>query len=428
MGTSPQTTAITTGLSFDDVFSNARCTLRGITSWDQVGKLGSNNIQALIASARGHEKSLTASIKRLKQKQELLRGKSGEDFQRMAGEYELPVISEVGVPSDSWSQDPKPLDVESKNREGGSTTFNICGWCEHASGGSCRYQYYITTRFGQLGSDTETAFNTPCLLHELSADYFDLMVNALEEEIQGVLNKREKVREGIKLLQRLKKGASSKPYLISLRPYDHFNVGDPVVVYIGGWKGESIVKEGVWVPAVTVFGYRHHKKMVSYQTQFPIHTHLSNFEGRGGAARLSRPEVLLASEFAYLRDAYSDDFEFVASWLANVDSDLKGFSRAEFGKALAQTPEFATPPADWTPPTEEIKVETVMDAERVLNCFSSDDFKTPESIRSYAAMQLKYVHPDRFHNASDEVKEYAARQTRAVYAACDLLIARLGNK
>ena len=43
-------------------------------------------------------------------------------------------------------------------------------------------------------------------------------------------------------------------------------------------------------------------------------------------------------------------------------------------------------------------------------------------------MQLRHIHPDKLVGKSDNVKNYATRQTRAVYAARDLLIAQLGQK
>ena len=420
-----------TVLSFDDVFSYPQYTLRGIKSWEEIASLGSKNLTALVADARSHEKSLTNRIASLKQQAELLRSKSGEDFKRMAEDFENPTLTQIGVPSDSWYKDPEPLDAASKNREHDATTFNVCGWCKHAGGGSCRYSYHITTSCSLLGKSPETRFNTPCLLQSKSAEDFAHEVGRLERETEETLAKREKVRQGIKLLQDLKRGASEKPYLMSLRPHDHFNVGDDVMVYVGQWgegKHKSTVKDGVWVPAIVTFGYRHHDGCVSYEALFPIHSNVSYSEGRGGGAGMSRPEALLRSEFNYLQEAAqnkeSGDLGFVGRWLANVDDNLKGFDKAQFLKDLFSG-KVATPPADWQPPTDEIVVKSVKDAERVLQMLDASLFKDEKEIRKWAAMQLRHVHPDRLHNANENVRAYAARQTRAVYAARDLLIARL---
>ena len=321
-------------LSFDDVFSYPQYSLQGISDWDAVAKLGSKNIAALISSARSNEQSLTGQIRELKQQQLLLSGKSGDDIKEMAKEFENPTITDIGVPNDSWSKDPEPLDAASKAREGGSTTFNMCGWCKHTGGGSCRYSYHITTTCNLLGdASPETRFNTPCLLQSKTATEIADQVTRMEDEVALLLARREKVRDGIKLLQHLKNGAQEKPYLISLRPHDMFNVGDEVMVYVGNWKESdgSMVKDGVWVPAIVVFGYRHHDGCVSYQALFPIHTNMSNFEGRGGGAGMSRPEVLLRSEFNYLLEAVQNnengDLGFVGMWLGNAKNDLEGFNK-----------------------------------------------------------------------------------------------------
>jgi hypothetical protein len=176
-----------------------------------------------------------------------------------------------------------------------------------------------------------------------------------------------------------------------------------------------------------VFGYRHHDGCVSAQAQFPIHSNVAYDGGCGYAAGDSHPAILLRSEFEWLRHASEEgDLGFLGLWIANIDSHLKEFDRVQYLKDL--TGDIALPPADWQPPTDEIQVKTVKDATRVLQCLDADLFKTEEEIRSWANMQLRYVHPDRLNGKSDNVKSYAARQTRAVYAARDLLIARLGAR
>lgn len=421
----------TTLLTLGDVFSYPEYSLRGIKSWEEVAKLGSKNLAALVSRAREHEQSLSGSIARLKEQQNLLLGKSGDDFKEMAKAYENPTITLIGVPGDSWSKDPEPLDADSKNRKADATTFNMCGWCKHAGGGSCRYQYHITTSCSLLGdASPETRFNTPCLLQSKTADLIAEHVQRIDHEVEALLARREKVRQGIKLLQKLKKDAPEKPYLISLRPHDMFNVGDDAMVYIGQWgdgNEHKKVADGKWVPVTVVFGYRHHDGCVSAQSQFPIHSNVAFDGGCGYGAGMSRPEILLRSEFEWLRHASEEgDLGFLGLWVANIDDHLKGFDRVQFLRDL--TGEIALPPADWVPPTDEIQVKSVKDAERVLQCLDADLFKTEDDIRGYADMQLRYVNPDRLSAKSDNVKSYAARQTRAVYAARDLLIERLQSR
>lgn len=415
-------------LTIKDVFGDwsSGYLLRGIDSWDQVAILGRGNLTKLVAEARKREGSFTTQISALKDKQNVLRGKSGTDFIEAAKEFENPVITQIGEREGNWSNDPEPLDVASTVRAGGTTTFNMCGWCKHASGSTCRYSYAITSHCSLMDcKSSENRFNTPCHLQKATAIDISSYVGHMEVEIEKAQAERELVRAGIRLLQQLKRRMTTdKPYLMSLRPYDGFNVGDELMVYIG--KYENKIVEGDWVPAICVFGYRHQDGCVSYQALFPIHDNLSNFEGRGGGAGDSRPEVMSRSTFCFLNEAFESDPEFLELWIKNTDRErgLEGYDPDAFREAL-RSGIIAQPPADWEPPTDEIPVKTVKDAERVLQCLDASLFKTEADIRSWAKMQLRYVQPDKLASLGNNAKTYAERQTRAVYAARDLLIARL---
>ncbi len=436
--TTPQVPA--TELTFEDVFEYHEYALRGIKNWEEVALLGRANISVLISKARSHEKSLTHAISSVKGKQELLQGKSGDDFVEMAQEFENPVITDIGVKEGNWMNDLEPLDAASINRDFDATTFNKCGWCKHAGGGSCRYNYHITTHCSLLNDPDETTFNTPCLLHSKTADEVSSEVEIMEDRVQKLLAKREKVRQGIKLLQSLKKDASEKPYLISLRPHDHFNVGDEVIAYVGQWNsnGESEHKsvvqfsavnphESVWVPAHVIFGYRHHDGCVSYQALFPIHTNMAFHEGRGGGSGMSRPELMKRSTFNYLQDAVENDPIFFQLWMSNIDKGLNGFHLQTF-IADMKVGTTATPPEGWKAPTDKISVTSVEEAERILQCLSADLFETEKEIKSWAKMQLQHVHPDKLDASNDEVQLYAHRQTAAVIEAQDLLLKNFKQK
>ena len=235
----------TTTLCFADVFSYPEYTLRGIGSWEDVAKLGSKNIGALVSDARGHEKSLTVCISKLKEQQNLLEGKSGSDFEGLAKQFENPIIRELRVPRDSWAGDEdsiEPTDDASKTRARDATTFNLCGWCKHNGSGTGRYNYMITTHCqlirGDNAPDSLLHFWTPCLLQKMTAEQITAQTNRIKKEVADTLAMREKVQGGIKFLQTLKQGQPEKPYLTSLRPHDQFNVGDEAIGYLGQWRGE----------------------------------------------------------------------------------------------------------------------------------------------------------------------------------------------
>jgi hypothetical protein len=453
----------------------AEYTLTGVASWDEINVLGHNNVKYLLARARDNEKSETNEIDRLQNRKGLFEaalkwltlnpGKcAGDYFAELAKSYDNPQFkpNEIGKRPGSWGDDLEPLTPESETRKAGSTNFNICGWCNHSGGGSCRYSYHISTSCQLLATYPETVaregmkdylslngdnpnelkFNTPCLMQKLTAREVEATLRGIDFNIQAALAKRETARAVInKLLeQRRATNEAIKPWLVGNRPCEYMNVGDPMVVYIGGWGKDCIVK-GDWINAIGIFGYRHHDGCMSYQAQFPIHTNASYYEGRGGGAGMSRPEAVLATEFALLvsmvqklgpKATYAElmkstgnknpEQAFLRIWFKNIERQkLESFSCEKFFEAL-KSPNFATPPAGWTPQTEEIKVETVKDAEHVLQMLDSKFFKTEDEITSWVNMQLQAVHPDKHQSSSPEVQAYAARQTKAVIAARDLLL------
>ncbi len=458
-------------------------TLAGVRNWNEIHVLGFNNVKYLLARARDNEKSETDMIGRLKRRAEMFQKvlkwcelnpdlTAGDCFEEMSHRFENPQFKpeEIGERPNNWSGDLEPLTLESETRDRGSTTFNICGWCTHASGGSCRYSYNITTSCELLQAyihpigeekitdytdpecgihmSRELQFNTPCLLKKMTNQQCQGVLNGINFNIGVHLMKREQTRAVINILleqRRLTKN-EIKPWLVNNRPCEYMNVGDPLVVYIGAWGKDTIVK-GNWIKAIGVFGYRHHDGCMSYQAQFPVHTNMSYLEGRGGGAGMGRPEALLATEFAALvsmvqklgpETSFGDvitskgidnpDLAFLRIWFWNIlQQKLKGFRSLNFFHDL-KNPRFALPPESWTPPNEEIKIKTVKDAEQALHCLDSNLFKTTDEIKSWANMQLQFVHPDRHQKASPEVQAYAARQTRAVIAARELLIERHKEK
>ncbi len=381
-----------------EVFSE--WTIRGIPSWEEAAHLGRNNIGYLLARARASEKELSARIGTLKERQKLFQGRDGSHFVELAGQFDNPDITQKGAhPSGGWSQEPEPLGIQYEQRAHGSTNYNICGWCEHASG-SHRFSYCISGGCQLLsemregadrvyGEDVEgeapyyhheVKFDTPCQLHALTSEQCQGIVNGIVFKVGVTLAKRELVRAAIRKLIQLRDAADGdRPWLVGFRPHDYMNVGDELVVYIGGWADTdkaSKTVDGNWADAIGIFGYRHHDGCMSYQTLFPIHSNLSFYEGRGGEAGMGRPEVLLRSEFEYLHKVVgqkdlldqllryeadgtsSSDVIFARCWFRNIDRDLTGFDPDLYYHALKH-PRFVQPPEGWQSPTDEIEVRTV---------------------------------------------------------------------
>lgn len=448
-------------------------TLAGVADWSEIHVLGINNVKYLLARVRSMEKDKTNEIDRLQNYKGIFEAalKSTEAekhptvacyFEELSKYYDNPQFlpTEIGKRDGGWGDDLEPLTPESETRKSGSTNYNICGWCGHCGGGSCRFSYNITTTCSLLSTyggrinfeemeyygdhtSRELKFNTPCLLKHLTIDQCKGVIVSINRNISDIKLRRDGIRAIIKILigQRELTGKIVKPWIVSNRPCEYMNIGDPMMAYLGGCNNDKIV-QGDWVRAIGVFGYRHHDGCISYQTVFPIHANASYLEGRGGGGGISRPEALLFSEFATLvsmayrvrmRD-YSygqlmqstgiedSDIAFLRIWFKNIEQqELSGFDCVRFYESL-KYPQWATPPEDWEPPTEEIKVETEKDAENVLQCLDWKLFSSIDKIIGWADMQLQFVHPEKFQQATAAAQAYATRQTKAVIAARDLLI------
>lgn len=339
--------------TFADVFSEPERILKGVASWQDVSRLGSKNIHALFKRVCAHNESIGSERDEILGRYGVLHDKSGDDFKKMAEGFQNPTITKVGIPTGSLSGDLEPLDAASKNREAGSTTFNICGWCKYSSGGDLSGQYQFVNRAScSLLSDPslQTRFNTPCLLQTKSRDQLAIEARHLSDEVGALMARRRKVCGGIDFLERLKgKKTEEKLLLMSLRSSNHFNLGDEVMVYIGQWGSSKRELDGVWAPAIVIPGYRHHGGNVNYQALVPVHTDMSKIEGCGGSAFFQSPRVLLRSEFDYLRrvtnSSNEGDAHFVGMWLNNFAGDLGRFDTAQFLHDLTSG-KIAWPPAE----------------------------------------------------------------------------------
>ncbi len=411
----------------DEVFQYVEYTLRGIHSWEEVAQLGSLNLEELIKSARKFESSLTSHIKEKYQKINLLKGKSGKDFIEIAKEYENPQDIRIGRLEGNWVGEDEPIDKKSKDRAYDATTFNMCGWCKHTGGGCCRYSYRITTTCSLIVGSPKTKFNTPCLLHEKTSEDFQKEVELIQEEIDAVKARRQKVRMGINHLLVLKEASIEKPYLMSLRPYNFFDIGDEVMIYIAGWDESERLVKGDWIEGMVVFGFGHQDGCVSYKTNFPIHSNMSNHEGRGGGAGMARPEVLKKKDFLALKEAFNSDRSFYDLWFNNIETRLKGFDLVTF-KSKVVTGFLAVPAEGWVPSEDEninFSSMTVNEAMNIL-CLLSEPKKGDEKfLDSWAKMQLTYVHPDKVNSKNKSVHTYAEMQTKKVLAARDFLKERI---
>lgn len=360
--------------------------------------LGKVTVRQLIRYWRSEAENLSNQIKYYEELIKLLKGKSGKDFAKLAEGYENPKFSPamIGKRSDSWGGDFEPLDSASQNRKSGATTFNMCGWCKYTGGGSCRYQYHITTscnflddaglpdndqeipnkvlltykaaepltRLGSTEGEKEAAkqalhrmeasypglallaeqspewstrtqrrFNTPCFLPNLDEKGVEILHKAMKGQKSKLIEKKKKVDSDIRLLLNLEKQAEDKPALSDERPYDWFNIDDKLVCYIAGWEGR--LWEGDWATAKVIDGYRHQDGCVSVNYDRQVHNG-PYLDGHGGGYGMARPEVLHLWEYYYLR-SHPD---FAKVWVASVGEHMKDFNAKKMLEALTNSRDF----------------------------------------------------------------------------------------
>lgn len=303
--------------------------------------LGKRNLEYLKQYWRRKERELAGHIKALQSDIDMLDGKTVEDIEAMAAQYEHPEFPRIGVPKDAWDNDPEPLDGDSINREPGATTFNFCGWCKHCGGGSCRHGYHITTYCPLIprqlgngetwGSNEKFRFNTPCAIANGTQELLDTCVEHLKAKQATVISEKSRVGAFIRYITRVMQNAEDKPYLASHRPHDWFNIGDKVMCLIGGFDSAIPEKVNTFVSGKVINGYRHHDGCVSVCADEQVHSG-DYCDGCGLGYGMSRPEVLLEWEYEYLK-THPD---YLKVWIRCSKADLSEFNSEAMSKAFTE--------------------------------------------------------------------------------------------
>lgn len=294
--------------------------------------LGKVTLRQLIRYWRSDADSHASRIKSLQARIDMIRGKSPSDFVTLAKGFESPNFAYVGKVLGGWGEI-EPLDQASRDRASDATTFNFCGWCKYAGGGTCRYQYHISTHCGLLSDagikSDESRFNTPCFLPEASQKLLERITDGLIESLGTTIAAKHLSDQKIKYLITLERKAETKPAMPDHRPHDWFNVGDPVVCFVTDFPGRTVNLN--LAKGMVVNGYRHHDGCVSVEFKVQIHEG-ENLGGKGGGYGMSRPEVMHKWELDYLHK----HLDFAQIWATQgVDPDLKGFSSKKFLLLLA---------------------------------------------------------------------------------------------
>ncbi len=305
--------------------------------------IGSNNIEYLKRYWRSEECSLSKQVKATQADIDLLVGKTPDDIKAMAAEYENPDFPCIGVLPDNLSKDPEPLDAASISRERGATTFNVCGWCKHSGGSTCRPNYHITTYCPliprQLGNgdargvNEKFRFNTPCALANGTQELLDTCVEHLKARKANLVASKQRAAAFASYLAEVMRKAEEKPYFASHRPHDWFNINDRVMFLTS--DGEAIIPEKAnsFIAGTVINGCCYHDGRVSACSDTPWH--IGEYcDGRGVGFGTSRPEILLEWEYTYLKEHP----DYLKVWLRCSKADLRSkFDSKRFAEALAKS-------------------------------------------------------------------------------------------
>ena len=298
--------------------------------------LGKATVSEIVRSWLYTANGLASEIEDRKEKLKFLQTKSAVDIRKIAEQYEDPEFGKISLPKDNQSDGPEPLDRDSINRNPGRTTFNVCGWCKYATGGTARHNYIITTSCNIKTSagliDEERHFNTPCFLKEAPYIVFDEIRNGLASEQRRLIEEKRRADKKVKLLVTLERSAEKKPAMSGHRPSGWFNVNDPVVCYTGQGNKNIARAQGEFVTAKVILGYRHHDGCVSVYYDKRIHTG-KYLDGHGASYGTSRPEIMHAWEYEYL----TEHPDFARIWIRDgVSKYIERFNAEKFLTALVK--------------------------------------------------------------------------------------------
>lgn len=195
--------------------------------------------------------------------------------------------------------------AENMNRKRGDTTFQQCGWCEHATGGSCRYGCYLNTSCGLLksyGPGRDVKWDTLCIVITLGREDLQDQIRSKEWEIKSCKRRIEQFESQIAVLREM--DAPEKPPLPDNRAND-FDLGSVVWVF----------HENKWNRGVVTHGYRSGDGCVSYVLDDYPET-----KGKPWGCGVSVPCVLKDWEYQYFV-THLDDF---GVWLKMADREYNG--------------------------------------------------------------------------------------------------------
>lgn len=185
--------------------------------------------------------------------------------------------------------------AENMNRKSGDTTFVQCGWCEHASCGSCRYSCYLETSCSLMkryGIGRNVKWDTKCVVKNMGKKDFESVIKSKQYYIKESEDSIKRIKNEIQQIKKL--DLKTKPPLPDHRDgkYDKNEV-----LYVCYNKK--------WNRGVCVSGYRSGDGCVSYV----LDDYPKSKEGWGCGVCV--PGILKEWEYEYFKK-YKQEFK---DWL-----------------------------------------------------------------------------------------------------------------
>ena len=189
--------------------------------------------------------------------------------------------------------------AENMNRRQGDTTFKICGWCEFAGCGSCRYDCHMSATCDLMksyGDNRDVEWDTPCRVIRLGQADINSIIASKKCEIEDSRRELEDLEKQIQVLRKDKRiPRSKKPAHPDSRFANYFKPKDIVWVF----------HKNKWNRGVVVPGYRSGDGFVSYV----LDAYPSSVKGWGCGTGV--PCVFLDWEYKYFRNNIIEFAEYM---------------------------------------------------------------------------------------------------------------------
>lgn len=208
---------------------------------DQLVFLGRDNLNYLKQQWQRVFASATPLLEQLRERADLLEGKSVQDLKQIASQYDYPNYP-TKMSSYHSGQFLDTEAPESLKRKAGSTTLNICGWCKYAlnenypiikctTGGNRVFRPSCGFFSEKWQGKHEEHFNHPCTLTHRGEAELERIRGIFKTVYERYQSEYAAVQSRIELLDSLIAEAEPKPILPTCRTLEHYAQGTTVYCF-----------------------------------------------------------------------------------------------------------------------------------------------------------------------------------------------------